>query len=121
LPAVRPFRSGGICLFAALTLALAAGTLGLGPGGGHVRWDRWWVAPRGGLAGEALYWVASTLFSDVGAHIIALFLLVAGVLLLTGATVAGVVKATGSHVAETTRALLVRSTADQARPDTAGQ
>src|SRR3954468_22529691 len=33
LPAVRPFRSGAVCLFAALTLALAAGPLGLGPGG----------------------------------------------------------------------------------------
>ena len=32
LPAVRPFRAGALCLFAALTLALAAGTLGLGPG-----------------------------------------------------------------------------------------
>src|SRR6059058_5701801 len=105
LPAVRPFRSGGACLFAALTLALAGGTLGLGPGGGAVHWDRWWVTPRGGLAGEGLYWLASTLFSDLGAHIIALFLLMAGVLLLTGATVAGVVRATSAHVAETTRAL----------------
>src|SRR3954468_10999228 len=102
LPAVRPFRSGGACLFAALTLALAAGTLGLGPGGGPVHWDRWWVTPRGGLVGESLYWASSTLFSGVGAHIIAVFLFLAGVLLLTGATVAGVVKATGSHVAETT-------------------
>ena len=33
LPAVRPFRARRVCLFAALTLALAAGTLGLGPGG----------------------------------------------------------------------------------------
>src|SRR3954462_1475583 len=33
LPAVRPFRAGAICLIAALTLALAAGTLGLGPSG----------------------------------------------------------------------------------------
>ncbi|HEY3190674.1 MAG TPA: DNA translocase FtsK [Solirubrobacteraceae bacterium] len=116
LPAVRPFRSGGICLFAALTLALAAGTLGLGPGGGLVRWDRWWVAPRGGLAGETLYWLASTLFSDVGAHIIALFLFVAGVLLLTGATVAGVLRATGSHVADTTRALRPKPRARPVRP-----
>src|SRR3954454_24998727 len=54
LPAVRPFRSGGACLFAALTLLLAAGTLGLGPGGGHVEWSRWWVTPRGGLVGEGL-------------------------------------------------------------------
>src|SRR4051812_38240080 len=105
LPAVRPFRSGALCLFAALTLALAAGTLGLGPGAGDVRWDRLFVSERGGLAGEGLYWVASTLFSDVGAHIIAVFLFLAAVLLLSGATVAGVLKATGTHVAETTRAL----------------
>src|SRR3954449_1799843 len=55
LPAVRPFRSGALCLFAALTLALAAGTLGLGPGAGDVRWDRLFVSERGGLAGEGLY------------------------------------------------------------------
>src|SRR3954451_2387312 len=108
LPAVRPFRSGAICLFAALTLALAAGTLGLGPGGGEVRWERFYVSERGGLVGEGLYWAASTLFSDVGAHIIAIFLFVAAVLLLSGATVAGVLKATGTHVAETTRALRPR-------------
>ncbi|MEA2155473.1 MAG: segregation ATPase FtsK/SpoIIIE, family, partial [Solirubrobacteraceae bacterium] len=30
LPAVRPFRAGAICLFAALTLGLAVGTFGLG-------------------------------------------------------------------------------------------
>src|SRR4051795_10757833 len=105
LPAVRPFRSGGACLFAGLTLALAAGTLGFGPGGGAVHWDRWWVTPRGGLAGEGLYWATSTLLGTVGAHIVAIFLFLAAVLLLTGATVAGVVKATHTHVTETTRAL----------------
>src|SRR3954452_10721900 len=71
LPAVRPFRSGALCLFSALSLALAAGTLGLGPGGGEIQWERLFVSERGGLAGEGLYWAASTLFSDVGAHIIA--------------------------------------------------
>src|SRR4051794_19188766 len=108
LPAVRPFRSGGACLFAALTLLLAAGTLGLGPGGGHVEWSRWWVTPRGGLVGEGLYWLTSTLLGTVGAHIVALFLFIAGVLLLTGATVAGVVRATSTQVAETTKALRPR-------------
>ena len=33
LPSVRPLRTGTILLFAALTLALAADTLGIGPGG----------------------------------------------------------------------------------------
>src|SRR3954462_14987768 len=104
LPAVRPFRSGGACLFAALTLALAAGTLGVGPGGGTVSWERLYVSERGGLAGEGLYWLASTLFSDVGAHIIAIFLFIAAVLLLSGATVAGVLRAPGTQGPGTTPA-----------------
>src|SRR3954454_4601453 len=108
LPAVRPFRSGGACLFAALTLAIAAGTLGLGPGGSAVHWDRFWVTPRGGLVGEGLYWATSTLLGTVGAHIVAVFLFLAAVLLLTGATVAGVVRATSTQVAETTKALRPR-------------
>ncbi|HEY8582358.1 MAG TPA: DNA translocase FtsK 4TM domain-containing protein, partial [Capillimicrobium sp.] len=100
LPAVRPFRSGAICLLAALTLMLAAGTLGLGPGGSAVSWEGAWLKERGGALGEGLYWVASTLLGTVGAHIIGLFLLLAGVLLITGASVAGVLKATSTHVAD---------------------
>ncbi len=95
LPAVRPFRAGAICLFAALCLGLAAGTLGLGPDGGRPGfWDPDWVRTRGGMAGEALFWGTSSLLGSVGAHILAVFLFLAGVLLLTGASVAGVVKAT---------------------------
>jgi S-DNA-T family DNA segregation ATPase FtsK/SpoIIIE len=103
LPAVRPFRAGGACLFAGLTLGLAAGTLGLGPGGGEVRWDAEWVRPRGGVLGEALYWGLSSALGSVGAHIAALFLFLAAVLLLTGASVAGAVKATTTSVSATTR------------------
>jgi len=106
LPAVRPFRSGAICLFAALTLGLAAGTLGVGPGGTRPQWwDPQWVKTRGGMTGEALDWVVATLTGSVGAHILAVFLFVAGVLLMTGASVAGVIKATSDSVSTTTRAL----------------
>ena len=103
LPAVKPFRAGGLSLFAAASLGLAAGTLGLGPGGAGVRWDAEWVRPRGGLVGEALYWGISTALGTVGAHIVGLFLMLAAVLLLTGASVAGVVKATSTSVSTTTR------------------
>jgi DNA segregation ATPase FtsK/SpoIIIE, S-DNA-T family len=49
---------------------------------------------------------ASTrLFSEVGAHILAIFLFCAALLLLTGATVAGVLRATGEQVVETARTL----------------
>jgi S-DNA-T family DNA segregation ATPase FtsK/SpoIIIE len=108
LPAVRPFRSGAICVFAAVTLGLAAGTFG--PGGHRPDWwDPAWVKTHGGMLGEGLDWVMTTLTGSVGAHILALFLLVAGVLLLTGASVAGVVKATSDSVSSTTRALRTQS------------
>ncbi|HEV8152855.1 MAG TPA: DNA translocase FtsK [Solirubrobacteraceae bacterium] len=106
LPTVRPLRSGALCLLAAATLAYAAGTLGLGPGGTPA--DPWTAAalqPRGGLLGEALRTSTAAAFSQLGAHILAVFLFVAGVLLLTGATVAGVLRATSAQVADTTRAL----------------
>jgi S-DNA-T family DNA segregation ATPase FtsK/SpoIIIE len=105
LPAVRPFRSGGLCLLAGLTLALAAGTLGLGPGGSQVSWDAEWLKERGGALGEGLYWATDTLLGSVGSHIVALFLFLAAVLLLTGASLASILKATHSQVSDTTRSL----------------
>jgi S-DNA-T family DNA segregation ATPase FtsK/SpoIIIE len=106
LPTMRPFRAGALCLFAALTLMLAAGTFGIGPDG--VRdgfWNAAFFEARGGIAGDALLWAVASAVSTIGAHILALFLLVAGVLLLTGASVAGVLRATGSGLADTTRAI----------------
>jgi len=90
LPAVRPFRAAAGCLLVAGCLGLAAGTLGLG--GGAARED------NGGLVGDRLFDLTSALVGEVGSHIIALFLFLAGVLLLTGASVAGVLKATGDSV-----------------------
>src|SRR6185503_16975499 len=104
LPAVRPFRSGALCLFAAVTLGLAAGTIG--PGGERPEWwNAHWVKTRGGMTGETLDWGVDTAFGSVGAHILAIFLFVAGVLLLTGASVAGVIKYTSDSVTTTTREL----------------
>ncbi len=115
LPAgVRPFRAGAICLLLALTLMLAAGTLGLGPSTSNVdSWNPTVYSDRGGIVGAALFWATSSAFSTIGAHIIALFLFLAGTLLLTGASVAGVVQATASGVADTTRALRPTSSPDE--------
>jgi DNA segregation ATPase FtsK/SpoIIIE, S-DNA-T family len=100
LPAgVRPFRAGALCLLGAACLGLAVGTLGLGPGDGAP------VDERGGHLGQVMADVATRAVSDIGAHIVALFLFCAALLLLTGATVAGVLRATGTQVVETTRAL----------------
>mgnify|MGYP001182232880 CR=1 FL=1 len=106
LPAVKPFRSGAICLFLAVTLALSAGTLGLGPDGARPDWwDAEWVKTRGGMVGETFDWGLETLFGAVGAHLVAVFLFIAGVLLLTGASVASVIKFTTDSVSSTTREL----------------
>ncbi len=106
-PPVRPLRTGSVCLTASITLALAAGTLGVGPGAASA--DEFWRASvfedRGGVVGQAELWVSSHLISTLGADILAVFLFVAGLILVTGAGVAGVVRATGARVAGTTRVI----------------
>jgi S-DNA-T family DNA segregation ATPase FtsK/SpoIIIE len=105
LPSLRPFQAGSLCLVAALMLGLAAGSLGLGPDepprDGFMEPD--YFREHGGAVGEALYWTVSTLFQDFGAHILFGFLLVAGLLLLTGGSIAGMVRATREGVTSTTR------------------
>ncbi len=105
LPTLRPFRAGAICLALALMLGLAGTLFGLGPGhpprAGFFHAD--YFRHHGGIAGEALYYASSTLFSRFGSYLIFVFLLVAGVLLLTGASIAGVIAATRESMTETHR------------------
>jgi S-DNA-T family DNA segregation ATPase FtsK/SpoIIIE len=103
LPSVKPFRSGAVCLIGGLLLALGAGALGPDRPGDAFITNADELRRHGGLAGEGLYWIASTLFSDAGAHILFAFLLLAGALLLTGGSVAGVLQATRESVAATTQ------------------
>ncbi len=105
VPAPRPLRTGALCLFAALVLALAAGTLGLGEDvDGAGLWASRTLDAHGGAVGAGLYWTTSHLFSDVGSHIIATFLFLAGLLLISGVTVAGMLGAAGRGVVQTGRA-----------------
>ncbi|MEO6857523.1 MAG: DNA translocase FtsK [Solirubrobacteraceae bacterium] len=112
-PPTRPIRAGVICLVVALTLALAAGTLGLGPGTLSARnfWHAAGFETRGGVIGQGELWVASHLISNLGASILAVFLFIAGLILISGATLAGFLRLTGAGVVETSRALR-RSTED---------
>ncbi len=106
LSLTRPFGTGGACLFASLSLALAAGTLGLGPPGAAPGvWDGGFLSARGGVVGEALYTLADRAVQPIGAHILALFLFTAGLLLITGATVAGVMDAARSGITQTNERL----------------
>jgi S-DNA-T family DNA segregation ATPase FtsK/SpoIIIE len=86
-------RTGALVLIGALTLGLAAGSLGLGPDGGGPRdlFDTDQMMDRGGIAGELFYWATSTLFSNAGAHLAFVFMLLGGLLLLTGASISGLV------------------------------
>src|SRR5918999_4303554 len=104
LPAVHPLKTGALCLAAALTLGLAAGSLGLGPGDTPRDgfFDAEYLRRHGGLVGESLFWTSAKLFSTAGSHILFVFLLLAGVLLVTGASVAGIVAATREAAVTTT-------------------
>jgi S-DNA-T family DNA segregation ATPase FtsK/SpoIIIE len=114
LPALRPLRTGAICLFAAITLALAAGTLGVssGPVAAHAArsagsWSSSHLQSHGGAVGEALYQGTHRLVETLGVDILVVFLFLVGVILLTGASLATVIRATGTGLVDTTR--LVRS------------
>src|SRR5215211_6279596 len=110
MPSMHPLKAGAVCLGAALMLGLAAGSLGLGPGDtprdGFLDPD--YLEHHGGLVGESLFWVSAKLFSEAGSHILFVFLLLAGVLLLTGASIAGILTAT--HEAAVTTTERVRRT-----------
>ncbi len=103
----RPLRTGALCLTIALTLALAAGTLGIGPGpaDAHAFWHADVMQARGGIIGQAEFWLSSHLISRLGAGILAVFLAIAGVILISGAGVAGIVRTTGAGVVGTGRAI----------------
>ena len=98
---LRPFiaspgavNAGVVCIVAAVLLAYAAQTGGLGPDGParHGYFDPDFFSEHGGVLGETLYWATTTLFQRIGAHIISVLLLVAGLLLLSGTTVAGLIR-----------------------------
>jgi DNA segregation ATPase FtsK/SpoIIIE, S-DNA-T family len=97
-------RLGVSLLLCALALGFAAGTLGLGPDSPRHRelFNADQFMDRGGLLGDALYAVISSLFSRAGAHLAFLFMLPAGILLTSGVAAA--------TVARTARDLLGRAT-----------
>jgi DNA segregation ATPase FtsK/SpoIIIE, S-DNA-T family len=106
LPALRPLRAGAVCLFAAVTLALAANTLGVSsaPNGKGASWTSVFLQAHGGVVGEALYQVAHRLVQSVGVDILVAFLMLAGLILLTGTSLASAIRAGGRRLIETTRA-----------------
>ena len=105
LPDPRSRRGGLTCLFASLTLALAAGTFGISSAAerGQDRWTPAFLQAHGGVVGEALYQVAHGLVQQVGVDILVIFLLLGGVLMLTGASLASTLAAGSAGLARAAR------------------
>ncbi|HEX6116468.1 MAG TPA: DNA translocase FtsK [Solirubrobacterales bacterium] len=97
LPSPGALNAGAGFIVCGLLLAFAAQTAGLGPERPvrHEYFDPNYFEEHGGAFGEALYWSASTLFQDLGAHIIAVLFVVAGLLLATGGSIAGGLRGAG--------------------------
>jgi S-DNA-T family DNA segregation ATPase FtsK/SpoIIIE len=108
-PAARPLRSGSLLLLSALALAFAAGLLGPGSSPPHALWAGAVVRARGGVLGAAEYYLAGNLLSHAGADILAVFLLLAAVILLSGATFASALNWTHRHALMLHRGSVIRS------------
>jgi DNA segregation ATPase FtsK/SpoIIIE, S-DNA-T family len=109
LPALRPLRAGLLSLFAAVTLALAAGMFGLGSGHGEIvasgrrAWSSSYLQSHGGVVGQALYGLGHSMVQQTGVYILVVFLALASLILLTGASIASVLRATGGGMLDSTR------------------
>ena len=88
IPSPGALNAGAVCLLAGILLGYASQTAGLGPERPrrHDYFDPDFFIEHGGAVGETLYWAAATLFQRPGAHILAVLLVVAGLLLLSGTT-----------------------------------
>jgi S-DNA-T family DNA segregation ATPase FtsK/SpoIIIE len=94
LPSPRSVAVGVVAIGCGLLLALAAQTAGLGPDGVRKElFDPDFFPDHGGGIGETLYWATTTLFQRIGAHIIAVLLVVSGLLLISGRSVSDMVRA----------------------------
>jgi S-DNA-T family DNA segregation ATPase FtsK/SpoIIIE len=116
VPTRRPLRTGGLCVFAAVTLALAAGTLGLSDGtpahgAQSEQWRSAFLQTHGGIMGQSLYWVSDRLVQSVGVDILVVFLTIVGVVLLTGASLAVILRATGNSLVDTSRVVRAKASA----------
>ncbi len=102
----QTLRIGALCLLLGASLALAAGTFGLGTGTGRtVQLNPELFGDRGGAVGDLLYLGSGTLVGPVGSHIFSLFLLLAAVLLISGLSIATVLRHGGSGLADIGKAI----------------
>jgi S-DNA-T family DNA segregation ATPase FtsK/SpoIIIE len=95
LKSLPPLRSAAILLLAAATLGLTAA----GPAGGD--WSG--AAGHGGLVGQAELWLSSRLVGAAGAEILAVFLGLVGVLVLSRGSLAAALRTGGAALVRALR------------------
>jgi S-DNA-T family DNA segregation ATPase FtsK/SpoIIIE len=102
----RPLRASPFFLFASATLALAADTLGISgsPAPAHF-WSSALFEHRGGIVGQAELWAAGHVAGTLGADFLAVFLLLAGIALLSGGSLALAIGTAGGTLAGARRRL----------------
>jgi len=94
MPVRGNVRVGAVMIVAFLALALAAGTFGVGPDAPRQEtWQPEYFGQRGGALGDGLYVGVASLIGPVGAHLLAIFGLIAGVLVVTGLSIATLITA----------------------------
>jgi S-DNA-T family DNA segregation ATPase FtsK/SpoIIIE len=103
---LRPFRTGLITLSIAFLLAFGAGRFGLGPDApAPASFDIDRMQEYGGVLGGVLYIVFNALIGGVGVTILAVFAILGGCLLVTGASAGAMLRRSayaGRHVARHT-------------------
>ena len=98
-----PFRFGAGALTGALLLGLAAGSFGIG-GRTRTGWfDTTVMQGRGGIVGEIEYFVTSNTIGAPGTALLVVLALVAGAVLVTGASLGVVLRHSGKGAAVATR------------------
>ncbi len=91
----RPFRIGGFIIVAASTLALSAGTLGIGGRTRFTWFDPLTMAGRGGTLGELQYFVFGHAVSDAGTTVLVVLGMIAGIVMVTGASLSLLLRGSG--------------------------
>jgi S-DNA-T family DNA segregation ATPase FtsK/SpoIIIE len=104
IPAGLPVRTGAVMLIMGLCLALTAGTFGLGPSSPGAGFDQAALEARGGILGQSLYWASTSAASTLGAHLLAVFLLLAGAVLVSGVSLAALAAKLGRGAVDATKA-----------------
>jgi len=101
----RTVQIGLGLFFAGMCLALTAGTLGVHGASAVADWTPSSLQERGGSIGQGLFAGASAVGSHLGAHLLAIFLLLSGVVLVSGISLSSLFRSVAEGAADLTKSV----------------